>query len=263
MNKVSLSSEFFQGFFSLLFLLSLVAVIWDPFGYMISFSVFNRSDSLHNLTALCFCFLACVGWRVFKRAQLKIRLLLTAAFCVAAYGLYDLLWFLGYFALTPFDIGSLVFSALVYAAAFMFLPLLIIQLAHRKFGLPGLRFDLLAVVFVFNLFAVLLLDAVGFFQEYFLFWNGLSSLDPHSSVWFFGKILGMCSWILVFWKRSPGNLGKNTHSFLSLSLMREKIQGALIKYYILKRHTHRNTLKQYGTELRQSLFWLLEALDGL
>ena len=199
------SEQLIQKLLVLIFFGALALTLLDPFGYLVIFSALGRSDSLHNVTFLCFSFLTLFGWRVFKKAPLKIRILLSGAFCVAGYGLYDLLWFLAYFTYSPFGMRGQLLSVFLYFSMFLIIPMLGLWLGSRKYQLPRIQWGKLALVFVLNLAVILMLDLSGFFPAYIRFLNDLVFQDPHGWIWIFGKILGMCSWFLVY-------LGKREHS---------------------------------------------------
>ena len=210
------------------FLAVLILTIMDPFGYVFTFNLLGRSDSLHNVTLLSFLFLTLFGWRVFKRAPLKIRVLVTGAFCLVAYGLYDLLWFLDYFTYTISSLSSVLLGAVIYAGMFLVLPLAGICLAAAHYNLPRIQLKMLALVLVLNVFAIGLLELSGFFPAYIRFLNGLTPVDPHGWIWFLGKVLGMCSFFLVYLgKRScvSGGLRDFLPGSFSLVLIREKSGG--------------------------------------
>lgn len=220
------------GVFVVLMILALgVMVLNGPFSNFLGIPIREAGVvTIHSLTIFLLSFTFLFFWaKIMRETPLLSRILLTTAFTMIGYTIYDSIW--GFFFLynlrpivtpivtispTNFDVSQ-VFPSF---ALWWGIPsaILIFHRFWRPERIPRIRVKRSVFVLVSNFLLILWLASTGFFADYLLYatfsqmeipaqyaqdpfvlelvsgWR----IDPHGWIWFMGKALGMLSWLLVF-----------------------------------------------------------------
>jgi hypothetical protein len=193
-------------------------VLVSPFSFFIEVPFSGGSAALHTLTVFLVSLTFLFFWRkVLREVPLFYRLLLSIAFTIVGYVVYDFQWTI-FLCLNTGDIpvqvenqGVVVLHTEVFwgihaffAALWITIPsAIILSLRHwRSKYVPRIPVKGFVLVLLFNFLLLLWLKTSDFFNLFLIYWGlkmlGFSSRDPHGWVWFFGKALGMLSWLFIF-----------------------------------------------------------------
>jgi glucan phosphoethanolaminetransferase (alkaline phosphatase superfamily) len=169
---------------------------------------------IHSLSVFLLGFLFLFFWlHALNQTPYLSRVLLTVAFTVIGYAIYDTFWSLGFlfnlkpiatqwFTLTPStDFQRILIERLLWLGipSAIILSFRIKRSRYLPMVMGKKRFVLILIL---NLLVILWLSSTGFYQDFelevYLNSIGMTLLQPHGWVWFAGKVVGMLSWLLVF-----------------------------------------------------------------
>jgi hypothetical protein len=210
-----------------LLIVASIRMIENPFGFFGGVPIENAGTAtIHNLTIFLLSLNFLFFWWLLRNVDSFLcRVLLTVAFVMIEYTIYDSIWgfvFLStlgeiktpYFTLSPNNMNfDLTILSFIFWWAVPSIILLTIKAWERKY-IPKIRFKRVFLVILLNLCLILWLWSTNFFQDYLLYTsiqqmeittydpNLISYLtsvtDPHNLVWAVGKLFGMISFWLVF-----------------------------------------------------------------
>lgn len=220
------------GFFVFLIILALgVIVLNGPFSNFLGIPIKEAGVvTIHSLTIFLLSFSFLFFWaKILREIPFFSRILLTIAFTMIGYTIYDSIW--GLFFLnnlgpivtpivtlspTNFDVTQVIPSFALWWG--IPLAILVFHRFWRPQYIPRIRVKRSVFVLTLNFLLILWLATTGFFADYLLYatfsqmeipaqyaqdpyvlelvskWK----IDPHGWIWFIGKALGMLSWLLVF-----------------------------------------------------------------
>lgn len=206
----------FPGVLVILVILALAAMVLDsPFGNFVTVGLGEKVVPIHSLTVFLASCTILFFWGFVLRARTFFpRVLLTVAFTMLGYTIYDSIWgaffisSLGhtvYTSMFELSAGDMDFTLTIlsYVAWWgVSVGILVIVWAWERKYIPKIRVKRVVLVVLLNFFLVLWLNSTGFFDAYrvfvYLLTIGLPAEDPHGWVWFIGKAVGMLCWFLVF-----------------------------------------------------------------